>query len=200
MTARVSLPGMRAPSAGFEQPFELLGACHERVERTLALLQRLRAYVQSPGCDDSARQAARDVLRYFDIAAPLHHEDEELHVFPPLLARAQAVAAGDAPGTDAAGVASEAAAVAAIVRGLQRDHVAMGGAWAVARVPLQDLADGRIDTFTPAQEAAFVQFAGLYDDHLRQEDRIVYPAARAALAPQAAQQMGRDMARRRGAG
>lgn len=25
-------------------------------------------------------------MRYFDLAAPLHHQDEALHLFPPLLA------------------------------------------------------------------------------------------------------------------
>jgi hypothetical protein len=71
---------------GFEQPFAMLEACHERVQRTLALLARLRVHVREQGADENARQAARDVLRYFDMAAPLHHEDEELHVFPLLLA------------------------------------------------------------------------------------------------------------------
>ena len=90
MTSRVALPGLRSPSAGFDQPFEMLGACHERVQRTLDLLQRLQTYLAEQGVDDSARQAARDVLRYFDIAAPLHHQDEERHVFPPLLAQGDA--------------------------------------------------------------------------------------------------------------
>ena len=29
-----------APTAGFDAPFELMGACHERMARTLALLAR----------------------------------------------------------------------------------------------------------------------------------------------------------------
>jgi hypothetical protein len=52
--ARPALPG-----AGFDQPFEMLGACHERVQRTLDLLQRLQTYLAEQGVDDSARQAAR---------------------------------------------------------------------------------------------------------------------------------------------
>ncbi len=76
-----------APAAGFEQPFEMLEACHERVQRMLALLGRLREHLASHGADEQARQAARDVMRYFDQAAPEHHRDEELHVFPPLLAQ-----------------------------------------------------------------------------------------------------------------
>lgn len=87
MATSAGLPGFNTPAVGFEQPFAMLEACHERVERTLTLLSRLRSYLREQAVDDAARQAARDVLRYFDIAAPLHHEDEELHVFPLLLER-----------------------------------------------------------------------------------------------------------------
>lgn len=31
-----------SPVAGFEQPFDLMEACHERLQRTLGLLARLR--------------------------------------------------------------------------------------------------------------------------------------------------------------
>lgn len=189
MASRTSLPGFRAPAVGFEQPFEMLHACHERLQRTLDLLERLRAHLRKAGCDASARHAARDVLRYFDIAAPLHHEDEELHVFPPLLARAQE---RDADGPDPA--------VAALVRRLKLDHIAMAQVWAVARVPLQALAEGAIDAFQPQHEAAFAQFARLYADHLRHEDETIYPATRAALAAETVARMGQEMARRRGAG
>jgi hemerythrin-like domain-containing protein len=180
MTSRVSLPGLHTPGAGFDQPFEMLDACHDRVRRSLDLLQRLRAYLQDKGCDDSARQAARDVLRYFDIAAPLHHEDEELHVFPALLA---AHAEGH---------------VADLVRQMQRDHVRMAACWAEARQPLEQLAQGALQSFTPEHEAALERFAGCYADHLRHEDDSLYPAARAVLDAQAQQAMGQEMAARRG--
>ncbi len=85
-TRPVSLPGHRPLAAGLEAPFEMLAACHERVERMLALQAKLQQHLLDKGCDEAARQAARDVMRYFDVAAPLHHQDEELHVFPPLLA------------------------------------------------------------------------------------------------------------------
>ena len=179
MTASASLPGLHSPGVGFEQPFEMLQACHERVQRMLSLLQRLQDYLHDKPCDDMARQAARDVLRYFDIAAPLHHEDEELHVFPPLLA------GGDAALTD-------------LVRQLQRDHVLMAERWAAARVGLQALADGAVQAFTPQHETALDRFAQCYDDHLRHEDDRIYPAARALLDDPAQQTMGQEMARRRG--
>ena len=53
--------------SSYEQPFELLQACHERVERSLQLLVRLCQHLKVQGLDGNARDAARDVLRYFDI-------------------------------------------------------------------------------------------------------------------------------------
>ena len=87
MTSPIQLH--RTPSAGFDQPFEMLSACHERVQRSLALLQRLQDHLASHGADPQARDAARDVMRYFDIAAPAHHEDEERHVLPVLRAQGE---------------------------------------------------------------------------------------------------------------
>jgi len=36
---------LATPAVGFEQPFEMLAACHERVNRMLALLERLREHL-----------------------------------------------------------------------------------------------------------------------------------------------------------
>ncbi len=180
MTASNALPGFGDAAVGFDTPFEMLTACHERVQRSLALLHRLRGYLRGHACDDSARQAARDVLRYFDIAAPLHHEDEELHVFPPLLERG---------GADAV----------AAVRRLQQDHEAMSANWQAARALLLALAEGRRDAFGSEDETVLERFAGIYAEHIRIEEEVVYPAARALLAPAVVQSMGAEMRRRRGA-
>src|SRR4051794_21650451 len=97
-------------AAGFEQPFEMLHACHDRMARMLALLQRLREHLRAQGADGQARQAARDVMRYFDTPAPRHHEDEELHVFPVLIAL----------GDDA---------ISTTVARLRQDHLQMEQRW-----------------------------------------------------------------------
>ncbi len=175
-----ALPGFGGPAVGFDTPFEMLVACHERVQRTLALLDRLVRYLHSDGCDGSARQAARDVLRYFDVAAPLHHEDEERHVFPPLLAQG-------------------APAVVAAVQRLQADHGAMHAHWQAARERLLALAEGRTDAFTAEDEALMERFASGYGAHIRTEEDLVYPAARALLPEPALAAMGQDMRQRRGA-
>lgn len=180
MTSRVAMPGLRSPSASFDQPFEMLAACHERVLRSLDLLQRLQTYLLDKGVDDSARQAARDVLRYFEVAAPLHHADEELHVFPALLQP------GSAP------------ELVAVVQQLQQDHVVMAASWAQARQPLQALAEGVQSHFLPADVDALQYFADLYAVHLQREDMLVYPAAQALLDAAKQHAMGREMASRRG--
>lgn len=176
------LPGFNSPGVGFEQPFAMLEACHERVLRTLGLLGRLREHVRSNGVDDNARQAARDVLRYFDIAAPLHHQDEELHVFPLLLAQG-------------------APEVHALVQQLQCDHVQMTTDWAAARQGLLAMVDGTVTAISADDEAAFNRFAQRYDAHIAAEEGLAYPAAVALLAPAPAAlaDMGREMAARRGA-
>ena len=175
-----NLPGFNTPAVGFEQPFAMLEACHERVQRTLGLLARLRAHVHDNGVDENARQAARDVLRYFDIAAPLHHQDEELHVFPLLLAR----------GTPE---------VRALVLQLQSDHVQMTADWAAARQGLQAMVDGTVTAISAAADEAFNRFAQRYDAHIAAEEGLAYPAAVALLEPSALANMGREMAARRGA-
>lgn len=176
----IPLPGFGAPAVGFDTPFEMLEACHERVQRTLALQGRLCEHLQAKGCDDAAQSAARDVLRYFDIAAPLHHEDEERHVFPAL---------HGCPDPQ----------VRAAVRRLQDEHLAMGERWALARTALLALADGRITAFSGAQEAALTAFSAGYAEHIDIEETLVYPAARAAMDSAALQAMALDMKRRRGA-
>jgi hemerythrin-like domain-containing protein len=175
---KIGAPGAASP--GFEQPFEMLHACHERVLRMLDLLWRLRDHAARNGSDDQARQAARDVMRYFDQAAPQHHRDEEVHVFPRLLAQGDPVNA-------------------ALVARLQLDHLDMETRWAAAREILAMFERGdlrRLDG--PAHAGTLDAFAKLYASHIRAEEQIAYPAAEASMDPEAIEVMGREMMRRRG--
>jgi hemerythrin-like domain-containing protein len=180
MTQPISLRSLvPSPAAGFEQPFEMLEACHERVHRMLRLLRRLRDHVREHGADLQAQQAARDVMRYFDIAAPQHHRDEELHVFPPLLAQ------GDER-------------VVGIVRRLQQDHLEMELRWAAARPVLQRIGDGAVQRLSDHDDAALDAFAGMYDEHIVAEEQVAYPAARDLIDAEALARAGEEMMRRRG--
>jgi hemerythrin-like domain-containing protein len=165
------------PGAGFDEPFEMLAACHERVERMLRLLERLAEHLPRHGADAQAQDAARDVLRYFDQAAPHHHEDEERHVLPALRASGEATAI-------------------ALADRLHADHAQMSAAWAALRVPLVEIAAGRW-----AAGGAFTSvaaFAALYREHVRREDRDAFPQAAARVTGIARAAMGDEMAVRRG--
>ena len=205
----LTLPGHRAPGAGYEAPFEMLDACHERVERMLRLLHKLRAHLQASGWDAQAAEAARDVLRYFNEAAPRHHEDEERHVFPAVLAAPDAPAlphtgVDDSSGTDSGSGTS----LHAVVRRLLQDHADMQTRWAsarpvlerIARPPAEDRASSqtRWQPLAACEEAALDSFASLYASHIEAENHLIYPAAQQALTPAQLQAMSADMMARRG--
>lgn len=172
-------PGFDSPAAGFEQPFEMLAACHERVRRSLALLGRLVEHVGAHGHDARSRSAASDVLRYFDLAAPLHHQDEELHVFAAL------ADSGDA-------------GLAAAVAALRADHARMEALWASLRTTLvawsRPEAAGGIDGAVRQQAS---EFERLYAAHLRIEESLVFPAALARMDAVRLAGMSADMEQRR---
>lgn len=170
MSARLSLHD--GPAVGFDQPFEMLLACHERVHRSLDLLLRLQAHLARHGADAPARDAARDVLRYFDLAGPKHHEDEERHVLPRLHAAGQG----------------------ALAQRLADDHVAMTAQWQALRRPLQALADG---ADAALDEAACRQYAALYADHMTAEEGLAFPTAAREADADARAAMGAEMAARR---
>lgn len=179
-----SRPGLNdlvaSPAAGFEAPFAMLEACHERIGRTLDLLQRLRVHVAQHGADEQARQAARDVLRYFDQAAPQHHLDEERHVLPAL----------DATGEPA---------LVALAARLRDDHRRMEAAWAAARSVLSDLVAGRLPAPGSGEDQALAAFTALYAEHLAAEEQVAFPAASARLGAPDLARMSQDMRQRRGA-
>lgn len=178
----VTLQLHTSPSAGFDEPFGMLHACHGRVERTLALLSRLGEHLaahggQSP--DGQARDAAADVQRYFDVAAPLHHQDEELHVFPVLRA------AGNSALADA----------------LHAEHERMEALWRPIRADLRAVHAGNTLGGEALADARgrWADFAALYARHITAEEELAYPQAQSCLGLHEQQAMGKDMAQRRGA-
>ncbi len=182
--ARLPLPGLHSPSAGFDQPFEMLGACHERVQRSLDLLARLVEHLQRRSAlqladpvDADGRSAAADVARYFNLAAPQHHLDEERHVIPRLQASGQP------------------ALVAAAVQMLA-DHRVIEAVWSRLGPMLAALAAGTLPPLD-ALAAAAGDFIAVHARHLPLEDSIAFPAALAATDAETRAAMGAEMAARR---
>jgi hemerythrin-like domain-containing protein len=169
-----------APASGFDEPFEMLLACHQRVERMLVLMARLDQHLAEHGNDAQAQQAAQDVMRYFDLAGPAHHEDEERHLFPALLAHGMA-------------------ASVALVQRLQAEHLAMAQQWQAVRADLGDVTAGTWQAARQTANAArWAAFASLYRGHIEAEEGHAYPAARLLIGEPAQAAMGQEMAVRRG--
>jgi pyridoxamine 5'-phosphate oxidase len=169
---------IKVPAPSFDEPLEMLVACHERIETQLATLERIAAHPQRKGCDADAREAAQSVLRYFDTAGALHHQDEDHDLFP--LLRVQAASQGHA-------------AIAAAIDELEREHVTMDLQWRRLRERLLAVAAG--DVGLDADEVA--RFAWLYRRHMDRESAAVLPFAREVLDPGQRAALGERMAARR---
>lgn len=173
----------RTPAAGFDEPLELWLACHDRVRRMAGLLERLHEHLQLQGADDAAQVTAASIRRYFEEAAPRHHEDEEVDLFPLLRRLLPEKAPQD-----------EATVVAALAQ-LEKDHVELGKLWQELR--------GRLLTIEAGQPTALAEdlvqrFAGGYRRHCEVEDSVVAAALRRCLSGVDLDAVGQAMAERRG--
>lgn len=72
-------------SVTFAEPIEMLYACHGKVRRFCGQIGILADYMAEHGRNGAVLQAIRQISQYFNVAAPLHHQDEESDYFPLLL-------------------------------------------------------------------------------------------------------------------
>lgn len=170
----------RTPGAGFDEPVEMWLACHQRVLRFAALLSRLAEHVSQQGADEDAQVTATSIRRYFNEAAPRHHEDEEVDLFPRL--RDRLGADGEKTVLD-------------VLDQVEADHLEMAGLWARLDAILAEIARGK-----PAviEQTLIDRFATMYRHHIDAEERIILPALKKSLAKNEWQAVGRAMAERRG--
>src|SRR3954467_13650480 len=115
------------PAPSFDQPIAVLKHCHDRIRKQLATLEKLLAHLADHGADEQARQAAAAVLKYFDKAAHLHHDDEEQDLIPMLTAIAQG---------------EDAATLQALAPVILQDHQDMDALWQDLHEQLCAVADG----------------------------------------------------------
>ena len=166
--------GAVAPS--FDQPLEVLLACHGRFEKQCATLEKLLTHLPQHGSDAEAQQAARNILNYFDTAAVHHHHDEERNLFP-LLERA-----GRNEWCD-------------VVELLTSEHDDLAQLWRALRPPLQAIAQGEAVALNASHAERFI---ALNRSHIAFENERVLPLARQILSAADLQSLGRAMAARRG--
>lgn len=161
-----------------EEPLEMLEACHGRVRAFTETLRKLAPHVQQRGADTEAAQAAGNILRYFDMAAPKHHQDEEVDLFPLLLA-----------------TAPDDAELAAQIAVLRAEHLLMADMWLKLRELLLMVQEGRSADLLADDLAN--RFADMYQRHAASEEAGVFAAAQRLLTPQQLAQLGASMTARR---
>lgn len=159
---------------GFDDPLGLMHACHERILGHCATLERLVEHLRQHGADAQAEQAASRILHYFEVAAPHHHADEEMDLFP-LLRAHPAFPAGQW----------------ALLDELVTQHQELDGQWARLEIALQAIGMGNA---ADLPEASFVAQTRA---HILLENSIILPAAAQCLDAAALITLGRAMEARR---
>ncbi len=168
------------PPAGFDDPLEMLLACHRRIEKQLETLKRLRAHLASEGVDPEASAAAQSVLRYFAKSAVDHHHDEEHDVFPLLEARI--------------GASSDALRFRALRERLEADHRELEAAWHHLKKPLEGVAEELMRALPETEVHAFVS---AYASHILAEETALAEFFQRWVDDRDRETLGRAMAARR---
>ncbi|MBQ5949988.1 pyridoxamine 5'-phosphate oxidase [Massilia sp. ST3] len=171
---------LHEPAPDFGQPIAVLKHCHGRIRKQLGTLERMLSHLPEHGADEQARQAASAVLKYFDKAAHLHHEDEEQDLIPML----RAVAQGE-----------DAATLQALAPVILQDHKDMDALWQDLHEQLNLIAEGGASTLSAGAVQRFVQ---RYTSHMEREESVIAPMAMRLFSPEQMARLGEAMQRRRG--
>ncbi len=168
---------------GFDQPIAVLKHCHERIRKQLTTLGKLLEHLDSPSAphraDQQARQAAQAVIKYFDQAAHLHHEDEEQNLLPMLVATASG---------------ADAALLAQLVPQIAADHTAMDAIWQDLHEQLKGIEEGK----AVLSDTLVASFVDRYARHMEIEETQVAPMAMRLFSPAQMAELGAAMQMRRG--
>ena len=162
-------------SVTFETPIAMLIACHDRVRQYAALTEKLAIHLQANGADAAAIAGAQSILRYFDVAAPLHHQDEDEDLFPALFVKASPE-------------------LAQVMREITAEHDELGALWQQVRAGLLAVVAGDATALTLNLAR---QFAQRYPAHAAREEEEIYPFAASLLSEAELAYLGKIMSARR---
>ena len=165
---------------GFDQPIAVLKHCHDRIRKQIRTMQGLLAHLPQHGADAQARQAAGNVRRYFNQAAPNHHADEEQDLLPMLRTTAS--------GEDA-GILTE------VLPQIMAEHIEMDAAWKRLDCQLQAIESGASADLS-ADDVE--RFAELYGGHMEKEETVIAPMAKRLFSADQMASLGNAMRVRRG--
>ena len=147
------------PAADSSSAFSALDACHrqmhQHLDRLITLAQRLRL----EDANDELRAEAGAIEAFFSGTSRQHHAEEELRVFPPLLA------SGDA-------------ALVTAVRTLQQDHGWIEENWLELGPQLASLSEGGHWVDAAEFLHGVEVFQELLAQHIALEESLIYPEAK----------------------
>ncbi|CDQ09625.1 Hemerythrin HHE cation binding domain protein [Acidithiobacillus ferrivorans] len=162
------------PAPTFDDPIGLLRACHERILGHCLTLERLAEHLTQCGADNEARHAATRIRRYFLLAAPQHHADEEEDLFPWLLQQPEFPAV-----------------LRTSVKNLAAQHRQLEEQWQRLDQDLAVVEAGRMHAL------GLEPFIGMNRAHVTMENEEIFPIAEGMLDTGKRASIGATMARRR---
>lgn len=159
--------------ASWQEPIEMLYACHDKVRRFCHQLSLLPRYLEKNGVNQAVLNDVKIILQYFNQAAPLHHEDEEKDFFPALMAKA--------PETRTK------------VKELERQHEELHESWHLLSEQLIELMEQKRQNVS---DELIDRFIAAYNNHLFIEEPL-FELGKAHLSEQELAEMGKIMSARR---
>lgn len=159
--------------ASWAEPIEMLYACHNKVKRFCKQLQILPEYLARNGVNQAVKNDVQQILNYFNLSAPLHHEDEECDFFPALLQIQPQIQDK--------------------VNELEEQHEVLHQNWILLSTQLEALVEGMR---SEVDATLITRFIAGYNTHIAIEEPL-FELGRSHLEPSKLVQMGKIMAARR---
>ncbi len=174
------------PQHSFNEPLGMLSDCHRRIENFLGVFQRVVRSARGGELDEQHRQALTAATRYFEESAPRHTADEEESLFP----RMRAVAKTDDRVREALKKLDALEADHQVADRLQEEMLQWGARWLQA---------GTLSTEQTQRMTEVIEsLMALYSHHIQVEDKEVFPLAAGSVDAAALEEVGKEMALRRG--
>lgn len=159
--------------ATWNEPIEMLYACHSKVKRFCRQLSILPDYLEKHGYTQAVLNDVEQILSYFNRAAPLHHDDEELDFFPQLVK-----------------VAPQAQST---IDELEQQHKNLHENWNALSAQLEELISEQRQNIDEHLIERFIQG---YERHITLEEPL-FEMGREFLADDVLSEMGKNMSIRR---
>jgi hemerythrin-like domain-containing protein len=152
--------------------FDALDECHRQILIHLAKLKALAQRLTESGIDDQVRADALAVEAFFSGTSRQHHAEEEVNVFPALLASGNAE-------------------LVSAVRSLQQDHGWIEENWVELGPRLKAVASGN-GWVDETELMNYIEvFLELCNGHIALEETLIYPESKARWAKAVAERVQR---------